>query len=400
MLKMNRLLLIFFLLTTLSTLHARKDSSTYTIEEFKEIKTDILIGYYQQDGNHSAVTGGEGTEALKAALPAIIINVPFRNKQSITFNMGADAYSSASSDNINENTTSGASSKDVRIHGGIAYSKEFEDKGLILGGNTSFSDEFDYFSMGFGVSALKMFNNENTQIGLSAMAYFDNWALIYPYELRGQGPLLNTDDRNSYSISLSYSQVLTQRVKMALFADIVSQRGLLSTPYHRVYFYDYDGGLTPKVEYLPNSKIKFPIGIRVNYFAADWLITRFYYRYYFDDFGLKSNTFSINLPIKLSDKFTLSPFYRYYDQTASKYFAPKGAHSVYDEFYTSDYDLSRFQSNSLGVEIEFSKIEGLIRYNLFKRKASFESIKVKYTHYNRSDGFVAHLITLGISLKN
>lgn len=385
-------------LMTLSVM-AKQDSSAYSVDEFQEITTDILIGYYEQDGNHSAVTGGEGTEELNAVMPTIVVHVPFKNGHSVSLDLGADAYSSASSDNINPNTTSGASSEDIRIYGAAAYSKTFDDNGLILGGSASFSNEYDYFSMGYGLSFLKMFNNENTQIGLSGMAFFDNWDLIYPYELRGQGPLLDTDKRNSFSLSFSYSQVLTRRLKMAVFADVVNQQGLLSTPYHRVYFHDYDNGQTAKVEMLPSTKLKIPVGLRVNYFASDWLVLRTYYRYYTDDFGVQGNTFSLTLPMKVSDQFTLSPFYRFYNQSASTYFAAKGKHSVNDEFYTSDYDLSAFNSNSTGLEIGYKNIDGIISYGK-RRHRRLEAVKLRYTYYQRSDGLSSNLITVGFTIKN
>jgi hypothetical protein len=397
---MKRILSLYILFGLFPfTGNAQKDSSSYSVDEFKEITTDIIIGYYEQDGHHSAVTGGEGTEKLRATMPTIVVNVPFRNGNEVTLELGADAYTSASSDNININTTSGASSKDTRIYGTASYSKTNKESGWVWGGNTSFSNEYDYFSIGFGASILKMLNNENTQLGLSASVFLDNWDLIYPYELRGQGDLLDTDKRNSYSLSFSYSQVLSRRVQMAVFADVISQRGLLSTPYHRVYFNDYFSGTVPKVEFLPQSKMKYPVGMRLNYFATDWLVTRFYYRYYYDDFDVKGHTFSATLPFKLSDKLTLSPFYRYYQQSATKYFAPKGEHSVWNEFYTSDYDLSHFTSQSIGLELGFKKVDGIISYGN-KRKGRWEAIKTRYNYYQRSDGLKAHLISVGLTLKN
>jgi hypothetical protein len=231
------------------------------------------------------------------------------------------------------------------------------------------------------------------------MAFFDTWALIYPSELREQGVLLDTDKRNSFSLSLSYSQVITRRLKMAFFADIVNQQGLLSTPYHRVYLKDDENREIVKVELLPSSKLKIPLGVRINYFASDWFVTRLYYRYYSDDFGIKGNTFNVTLPMKLNDHLTVSPFYRFYNQSASKYFATKGMHSVTETFYTSDYDLSKFNSNSFGLELGFKKIDGLLNYGK-KRKGRLEAVKLRYTYYQRSDGLYANLISIGLTMKN
>ena len=392
--------IVFLLLSLGISTAAIAQSSSYEVGEFKEIKTDILIGYYQQEGSHSAVTGGEGTEALSATMPTIIVNVPFKNGQQLSLNLGADAYTSASSDNINVNTVSGASHKDTRIHGSLDYSKAFVASGWTLGANGSFSNEFDYFSSGFGFSFLKMLNQENTQLGLSTKVFLDNWALIYPFELRGQGPLVDTDKRNSYSLSVSWAQVVNRRMKMAVFADIVRQEGLLSTPYHRVYFSDLDNGNTPRIEHLPAHKLKFPIGLRVNYFVNDWMVSRWYYRYYIDDFGVKAHTASLTLPLSISDKHTLSPFYRYYIQSATQYFASKGEHSVVEDYYTSDYDLSAFSSHNVGLEYELKVIDGILKYHIGSRPGRLERIKLRYTYYRRSDALQAHLFTLGLSFRN
>ena len=60
--------------------------------------------------------------------------------------------------------------------------------------------------------------------------------------------------------------------------------------------------------------------------------------------GQKDQNYTIELPIKLSDKFTLTPIYRYYTQKKSKYFFQK-------TFYTP---LSPFTiSHQLAEKIHF-----------------------------------------------
>jgi hypothetical protein len=43
------------------------------------------------------------------------------------------------------------------------------------------------------------------------------------------------------------------------------------------------------------------------------------------------------------------PFYRFYQQSAVDYFQPCKVHAVADEFFTSNYDLSKFNSNFYGA---------------------------------------------------
>src|SRR5207342_2358392 len=94
--------------------------------------------------------------------------------------------------------------------------------------------------------------------------------------------------------------------------DFVYQQGHLGLPFHRVYFDDF----TVHSEHLPSSRFKIPLGFRANYFLGDRIIFRTYYRYYHDDWGLNAHTAEIETPIKITPFFSISPFYRYYTQTA------------------------------------------------------------------------------------
>jgi hypothetical protein len=87
-------------------------------------------------------------------------------------------------------------------------------------------------------------------------------------------------------------------------ADGVQQTGYLSLPFHRVYFNDN----SVHQEALPDKRFKIPLGVRANYFLGDKVILRAYYRYYTDDWGLKSNTFSLETPVKISPFVSVSPF--------------------------------------------------------------------------------------------
>src|SRR5690606_37536785 len=110
----------------------------------------------------------------------------------------------------------------------------------------------------------------------------------------------------------------------SLFFDLVLQEGLLSTPHQRLYFSDVNDffvngfQLADDIEQLPESRFKVSIGARLNYYLNDLFTLRTYYRYYFDDCGINSNTLNLELPIRITDKFTVYPIYRFYSQTRSE----------------------------------------------------------------------------------
>lgn len=88
---------------------------------------------------------------------------------------------------------------------------------------------------------------------------------------------------------------------------------------------------------MPDTRLKIPLEIRASYFFGDNVIIRTYYRYYTDDWSLKAHTSDLEIPVKLTQAFSLSPFYRYYTQTGTKYFKPYGEHTTADEYWTSSY---------------------------------------------------------------
>lgn len=408
------------------------NTSAYKKRVLESVEVDFLASYYSQEGNNAAVSGGIGTEELNDLTSAIVVSVPLNDDDVLTIDAGISAYTSASSSNINPFddgladpfvASSGASSGDVWINANGNYSHSSDDRNQIVSGKLSISSEYDYFSVGVGGSFTKLFNEKNTELSINTNIFIDTWKLIYPSELRpfregGAGlndplftgntitgnpnyqPLfseLNGKGRNSYAIGLGFSQILTKKLQGSLALDFVMQTGLLSTPFQRVYFSDIEDSfiddfqLADDIERLPDTRIKTAIGGRLNYYINEIFVIRTFYRYYQDDWGISSHTASIEVPVKIAEKFTLYPSYRYYSQTAADYFAPYEQHLSTDEFYTSDYDLSKFSANQYGFGVSYTDV--FTKSHIWK--FGLKSIDLKYAHYSRNSGLTADMITGG-----
>ncbi len=319
--------------------------------------------------------------------------------------------------------SSGASSSDTWTNLTGTYSHSSDDRNDIWSAKLAVSTEYDYFSLGFGGSYTKLFNEKNTEVSVNANVYLDNWKTVYPYELRpfesgGNGlsnvlfrsynitgnqnynpdfVALDKTNRNSYSVGLGFSQILSESLQGSLALDVVQQQGLLSTPFQRVYFKDVEDSfiqnfqLADDIERLPDTRFKIAAGGRLNYYINETFVLRTYYRYYTDDWGIRSNTASIEVPIKVGQKFTLYPSYRYYDQTAADYFAPFEEHVSTEEFYTSDYDLSEFNANQYGFGVTYTDI--FTQFHLWQ--FGLKSIDLKYHYYKRNTGLKANIIAAG-----
>lgn len=359
----------------------------------EEITIDILSSYYNQDGNNAAVTGGIGTELLTDIAGMLIVNVPLDSVRSISLTGGVDYYTSASTDNINSNDSS-ASSKDLRKHGTVSYSRKNLRKGETYSAKVGISTEYDYNSISFGLAYAKEFNEGNSEISLAAQAFMDNWDLIYPQELRGEVSLPSSN-RNSYNFQASYSQVINQRMQFSLSGEAIYMQGLLSTPFHRVYFQNQ---LKSDIERLPDTRLKIPIGLRLNYFPIDFMVVRSYYRFYTDNWGLRAHTVSLETPLKIKDWLTISPFFRYHTQSAADYFAPFAEHLTEEQFYTSDYDLSTLTSKKFGIGFRIAPTYGIGRFKMTKKKLfMFKELNFRTAYYQRSTGLNAFIGSVNLS---
>lgn len=478
----NKFLILLIFITSLTFSQDKEVTKDTTVVFKKRVlestEVDFMVSYYKQDGVHSSVSGGMGSEKLTNLASNIIVAMPLNEDDVLTVDMGLSAYTSASSSNINPynksgasggggddddklmdgggggtvaptgtpwQASSGASAQDALASAVINYSHSSDSRNFIWNADVAFSNEYDYTSIGFGGGIAKLFNEKNSEISFKINAYLDQWRPIYPTELHEYGiygagfqtsgffngitvldqagvastsylpskfSLWNSTARNSYSASVGFSQVLTKKSQISIFFDILKQEGMLSTPYHRIYFADkanyYIGNasdipnyespnnlgvyrLADDIERLPNSRFKFPIGMRWNYYISERLILRTYYRYYTDNWDLTAHTASVELPIKITDKFTVFPMYRYYTQTQTKYFAPFEKHLSTEQYYTSDYDLSTFNANQYGLGVSYTDLFTATKIWKFGLK----NIDFRFNHYDRSDGLSSNIGTIG-----
>lgn len=411
---MKKLPLIIAVLSTVIVTaqeQQQDDTTTYKKRVLESAEVDFLMSYYTQDGDNAAVTGGVGTEELTDLTPTIVVSIPLNDDDVLTIDAGISAYSSASSSNVNPfdgNGTanpfvasSGASKKDVLTTVSGSYSHSSDDRNSVWSTNVAVATEYDYFSIGFGGSYTKLFNEKNTELSVKANVFLDTWKAIYPSELRDQPTFTKFDDesRNSYSVGFGFSQILSKKLQGSLALDFIQQEGLLSTPFQRVQFVDVADVIIEEftygddVERLPDSRFKIAAGGRLHYYINEIFTIRTFYRYYTDDWGINSHTASIEVPIKITDKFTLYPSYRFYTQTKADYFAPFNQHLSTQQFYTSDYDLSGFDANQYGFGISYTDIFA----KLHIWKLGLKSIDFRFRQYERNSGLSSSLFSGGFS---
>jgi len=378
----NKYLTLALLTASVYAAGQKSRDSIYKRQRIARTDIQVLFGYYRQNGNHSAITGGTGTEKLQVYSPEFTITHQPDSNHTFSLNAGVDVITSASMDNI-DFIVSSASRVSGRLYINPGYSYRLKNTNTRIGVNSGISIESAYLSIPAGVSVDHTSRDGSREWSAALQCSFDDlrWGrlstdyghpvgLVYPWELRDTS-WFSIYRRNSYNLDLAFYQVINARMQGALFLEAVYQKGLLSTPYHRVYF--SNNRSTERVERLPGERWKFPLAGQLNIFAGDRTVIRSYYRFYRDNFGITAHTLQWEVPVKLSPWFSLAPLFRWYTQTAAKYFLPYRQHDLNDTWYTSDYDLSRFSSYKAGL---------------------------RYAWYKRSDGLAAHILTLLLEIEH
>ncbi|MGZ3763365.1 MAG: DUF3570 domain-containing protein [Mucilaginibacter sp.] len=381
-------------------------------------EVNLVSSYYLQDGNHSAITGGIGTEHVWDSSNGLDLKLVWvgdnLKKNTISAGIGIDHHSSASSAYV---TTSGLGKQGgTRIYPSLDWTTENSKKGTTFGLGAYYSGEYNYKSLGADMHFSVKTPDRNGEFSAKLQAYMDHVTMIYPSEfipaitpvtggvtyittasgnlvLSNGGsiskPSLPTKPRDTYTAAFSYSQMVNSRLQVMFLGDVVAQSGYLSLPFHRVYFTNKKD----TIEKLPSSRFKLPLGVRLNYFLGDNIILRSYYRYYTDTWGSKANTANLEIAYKITPFFSVSPFYRYYNQSAAKYFAPYEAHNANDPYYTSNYEYAKFRSDFFGIGFRMAPPKGVMGWQ------NLHDLEIRYGHYAQTTGLVSDVISLNLGFK-
>lgn len=396
---MKKRYILFGLMALSQLIKAKSAFSDTTFQKKKLSKTniDFAFSYYGQNGNNSAVTGGIGTEKLSVYVINVDVKHQFKELNTFSLNSGIDIISSASTDKIDYRVSS-ASILDQRVHFDAAYQRQLKKKPVKINGGLGLAFESDYFAFPIHLSVdyTSPSKMQTYQLGFAASIDDLRWGrgkkdepltLVYPSELRYKD-WYDTHNRYTYQLKTGFTQVLSKKVIMGIFPEFIFQKGLLATPFHRVYFTDD----SKRVENLPTFRFRFPLAIKLNAFIGTRFILKNQYGFYVDNFGVRGNSIELEGVVKVNPQFSLLANFRFYHQTSSRYFKPYKEHSIDEIFYTSDYDYAKYNTYKAGVGFKFFPI------NKNSKKAMMDAILLRYAFYYRSNKLQAHVVSFAFSL--
>ncbi len=366
------------------------------------IDVDFLLNYYDQDGEHSPVTGGVGTEDLQVLAPVFVVRWAVSDDWTLNFDLGVDGITSASTDRIDADSidteVSSASRQDTRAYTHVTASRRWrEDQTWRFG--VSLSREYDYSSLGGNVGWSIDFNQRNTTF-TAGLGYFSDTVDLYDIDGINQ----SEDDRETGDLSLSLTHVLGPRTVGSVEIGYTTQSGFLSTPFHEVILAPTPefprrgtNGELPAgqhvTERLPDSRQRMAVGLSLNHTFSKRIVQRLSYRYYDDDWGVAAHTVEAETHFRLPTETEawIYPILRFHSQTGSDYFGLPGTFSGGEAYFTADRDLSEFDSEKfgLGLRLGFRHKQA----GFWSKLRSFES---RLATYSRDDGLDAISFSLAL----
>lgn len=317
-----------------------------------EARTDFMFHYYS------------GDDDVTAYGPAALARINATDNLAVSARYYVDTISSASPDVV----SSASKYKDKREELGVGVD--------LLNGNSlvqlslSSSKENDYWADTFGINTAHDFFN-----GLTTVSFGYS---------QGQDRVGRTDtsfeaDINRYSYRLGLSQVMTRSLLVALAYEGIAEHGYLNSPYRYVRIL---GAFRP--ELYPNTRDSQAVALRlVKGFPSDTRALgsslRFEYRYFRDNWEIRSNTLSLAYQRYFGKKWLGELRYRYYQQSAASFYSDD--FPIEMTYMARDKELSTFHSHTLGAKASW---QFLNRKFLFVERASL-NLSHDYIYFDYQD---------------
>lgn len=227
------------------------------------------------------------------------------------------------------------------IGGGLTYSADTENRMTTFTGGAGFS--FDIVSPSGGAP---------DELGLiSAVVPSGGGGDDDEGEGGGEDSIFSGEKKYTANILLGLTQVLNRRALTQLNYTYNFNAGYLNDPYKLLSVVDGNGETVDhRFEKRPDRR---------NGNALYWAfvyhlpqdVVHLSYRYYWDDWGIRSNTFDIKYRMELGGHGYLQPEFRYYTQTEAdffRYFLLDGA--PLPDHASADYRLAEMDGTTVGVK--------------------------------------------------
>ena len=308
--------------------HGMTGASPYLYSTLK------LDGQYRPllTDNDGAVVGGVDTNLVHTMSSA-----SREIRQQIDFNLSRE---------LNRST--------VDVGGGLSRERDFDSLFGNVGGRWDFNRKLTTLNTGISYT----YSTTHATLDHDAVPHIYE-PYMFMYERRGDNSIYNNLHSTSYmklgqysptlygkredwGMNLGVTQILNKGALLKSSVGYVRNAGYLSNPYKAVEVvfvdpllqkgqaggnpaanYVYDAQVVALMDQRPDLRNQGTLNLRyVQHIDATDAALRLDYRYFQDDWGIKSQTLETQWVQPLWDKWTISPRLRYYTQTAADFYTP------------------------------------------------------------------------------
>jgi hypothetical protein len=335
---------------------------------------------------------------LVVVYPTISINKNLDTKTSVNASYLVDAISSASMrmvlrvDGITSATksTNGGESglTELRHQFSAGITRFIGD--VSVSANGMYSTEHDYNSKTFAANLSVPFAKKNT---IFQLGFAGNWDRVFPQTRTW------TKDRNTQSLNLAVSQILSKNLIGQLDFSFINVEGFMLDGYQVVRIVN---GSTLKIlePITPDKRVRKAFGSRLNYGITKLSTIQLGYRYYWDTWEIKSHTIEAGYKSHIKDNVNFVLNLRQYFQTKAYFF--KSEYLEPETFMAVDSKLNSGYTSDISAGFDFTGSNGS-SFPLLNSDKMTLITKLGFYHrhtdspdwFSRLNDLYAYLVTLG-----
>ena len=257
------------------------------------------------------------------------------------------------------------------------------------------SEESDYASHALALRLGREFFNKNTTV-TGGISYAFDEVLSTPFTT-----IANDQNKDSIDLSLGLSQLLGPNTILDVNLGYGNSSGYLTDPYRQISQTQTIQVITPVGTFPVTDTFDYPenrpdsidrLVAKVaakHYFEPVDGSLQASYRFFTNSDSITGHTLELKWVQEISDQFSISPYFRYYQQSGADFYHSSltetgidghGRNDGTGPFYSSDYRLSALDAITYGVQFSYSPMEDLTidlqleRYEMSGRDATTPDI--------------------------
>ena len=200
-----------------------------------------------------------------------------------------------------------------------------------------YSTERDYTGRSVFANYVRQLNLQNTAIGVGLSQSFDKWNPVFKRNIP-------RNDRKERKIDLSVTQLLSPTAMVQLIYSNIYSKGFLASPYHYLLREGF-----ARFETLPEKRQGHALAVKLVKLINEPTSLNLSYRYYTDDWGIRSHTGDVKLLRDVTSSLTVGVRFRYYTQTKADFTKRPIDYTLTDRYVVVDYRFSGFSSSTMGL---------------------------------------------------